>query len=69
MKINLNFYFRTIKGFMKVLKVFIKPFEVPRRSIIKIDKNNKMNKNKLKQKFKSVFIFIQLCEIHVADVI
>ena len=54
---------------MKVLKVFIKPFEVPRRSIIKIDKNNKMNKNKLKQKFKSVFIFIQLCEIHVADVI
>ena len=32
---------------MKVLKVFIKPFEVPRRSIIKIDKN-KINKNKLK---------------------
>ena len=36
-KINLNFYFQTScgasKGFYEGLKVFIKPFEVPQRSV------------------------------------
>ena len=36
-KIKLNFYFHTslwcLKGFMKALKAFIKPFEAPQRSM------------------------------------
>ena len=36
-KINLNFYFALLccawKGFMKVFKAFIKPFEAPQRSV------------------------------------
>ena len=47
-KIKLNFYFHTLcgasKGFMKVLKAFIKPFEAPQRSVkIKIELNFYLN--------------------------
>ena len=53
-KINLNFYFHTLcgalKGFMKALKAFIKPFEAPQRSV----------------KIKVKLIFIQLAEMYWA---
>ena len=38
-KVNFNFYFQTFvvpqKGFMKVVRTFIEPFEVPQRSVKK----------------------------------
>ena len=53
-KIDLNFYFQTSLWCLRTT-VFIKPFEAPQRSV--------------KIKFKSIFILIQLSEMHGAGTV